>query len=372
MKRLQIAPRKNYGEKLREQGLSFYNWDNYWKEDACYQFTLTQIEEIEAVTEELHRMSIEAMWFAVNNGMLGKLGISEEFHAGVRASLERNDFSLYGRFDLAYDGVSPPKMLEYNADTPTSLLESAACQWYWMEDVYPDTDQFNSLHDKLVERWKQFPGNDTVHVATIAENEEDWVCGTYLIDTITQAGREAKHINIEDIGWDRYRNAFVDADGVTIRNLFKLYPWEWLVREKFGKHIINGQTKFVEPLWKAGLSCKGLLPILWQLFPNHPNLLPAYFESDKLTSYAKKPLFSREGANVELVKDGRVLARDDGPYGAEGFIYQQLCMLPQFDGRYPIIGSWVVDGASAGMCIREDDSPITTNMSNFVPHFFVE
>lgn len=372
MKRLPISPRPDFRKRLEAQGLSFHSWDDYWKEDVCYQFTLTQIEEIEAATETLHQMCVDAMKHVVQHRMLDRLGIPEAFHAGIAASLERDDFSLYGRFDLAYDGVSPPKLLEYNADTPTSLLESAVCQWYWLEDVFPDADQFNSLHEKLVEQWKALPGDEPVYVATLADNEEDWVCGTYLIDTITQAGRIAKHINVEDLGWNRFRNAFVDMQDVTIHNLFKLYPWEWLMRESFGTHIVDSQTRFIEPLWKAGLSCKGLLPVLWELFPGHPNLLPAYFEGNKLAAYAKKPLFSREGANVALVKDGHVLAHDDGPYGAEGYIYQQLHMLPEFGGRYPIIGAWVVDGAAAGMCIREDVSPITTNMSHFVPHFFTE
>jgi glutathionylspermidine synthase len=92
MKRLIIPARPHYGKKLEEQGLSFHAWDNYWKEDACYQFSLAQIEEIEAATEELHRMSIAAMQFAAHHGMLDKLGIPEAFHSGVRASLERNDF----------------------------------------------------------------------------------------------------------------------------------------------------------------------------------------------------------------------------------------------------------------------------------------
>lgn len=372
MKRMKIAPRPDYRQRLESQGLSFHSWDDYWKEDACYAFTLAQIEEIEAATEALHAMCMTALAHVVEHGMLGQLGIPEAFHAGVAESLANNDFSLYGRFDLAYDGVSPPKMLEYNADTPTSLLESAVCQWYWLEDVFPDADQFNSLHDKLVERWKALPGNAPVYVATLADNEEDWVCGTYLMETLAQAGRPTRHINVEDIGWNRFRNAFVDLQDVTIEHLFKLYPWEWAMREAFGKHIVGAQTRFVEPLWKAALSCKGLLPVLWTLFPDHPNLLPAFFEGGTLAAYAKKPLFSREGANVSLVRNGHVIAHDDGPYGAEGYIYQQLHMLPEFDGRYPIIGSWVVDGAAAGMCIREDTSPITTNMSHFVPHFFTE
>lgn len=372
MERLKIAPRVDFGKKLESQGLSFHGWDDYWKEDVCYRFTLKQIEEIEATTEELHAMSVHAMKFVAESGRLGELGIPVAFHSAIKDSLIRDDFSLYGRFDLAYDGKSPPKMIEYNADTPTSLIESAVCQWYWMKDVYPDADQFNSLHEKLVERWKSLPPNSTIHVASISDNEEDWVCVTYMMDTICQAGHIAKHIYIEDIGWDRYRSYFIDLDNKPIYNIFKLYPWEWLMREDFGRHIVGGNTRFIEPLWKAGLSCKGLLPILWELYPGHPNLLPAYFEKDRLSGYAKKPLYSREGANIELVSNGHTIASDEGPYGEEGYVYQALCMLPEFDGRYPVIGSWVVNGEAAGMCIREDISPITTNMSNFVPHFFIE
>ncbi len=372
MQRLKIAPREDYGKKLEAQGLSFHGWDDYWKEDVCYQFSLKQVEEIEAAAEELHAMYINAMKVAVNGKRLGELGIPQQFWPGIEASMLRDEFSLYGRFDLAYDGQSPPKLLEYNADTPTSLLESAVCQWYWMEDVYPQYDQFNSLHERLVERWKDLPGNGTVHVASIEDNEEDWVCTTYLVDTLAQAGREAKHICIGDLGWDSASRRFVDLDNRPIETLFKLYPWEWLMREEFGAHILESPTRFVEPLWKALLSCKGLLPILWEIYPDHPNLLSAHFQPNGLTSYARKPLYSREGANVELVLNGDVIAKAEGGYGEEGFIYQALHSLPKFDDRYPVIGAWIVNGKAAGMCIREDVSPITTNMSNFVPHFFIE
>lgn len=370
MERLQIAARPDFGVRLEAQGLSFHSWDNYWKEDACYGFSLAQIEEIEAATETLHRMCVSAMQFAVRNNRLGQLGIPRAFWGEIAASVECNDFSLYGRFDLAYDGKSPPKMLEYNADTPTSLLESGVCQWYWLEDVYSELDQFNSLHEKLVERWALLSGDDDIYVASISDNEEDWVCAHYILETITQAGRKGKHIYVEAIGWDEDRQLFVDAEGAPIKNLFKLYPWEWMMREEFGHYIARSKTRFIEPLWKSVMSCKGLLAILWELYPNHPNLLEAYFEPRHLQSYAKKPLYSREGANVQLVRNGQLIAEDDGPYGGEGFIYQALCTLPEFAGRYPVIGAWVVGDQAAGMCIREDVSPITTNMSNFVPHFF--
>ncbi|HTY98856.1 MAG TPA: glutathionylspermidine synthase family protein [Rhodocyclaceae bacterium] len=372
MERLAIAPRPDFQSRLEAQGLSFHSWDDYWNEAACYRFSLRQVEEIEAATEELHRLCMEALRTVVAGRRLGELGVPEAFWPAIAESLAQEEFSLYGRLDLAYDGASPPKLLEYNADTPTSLLESAVCQWYWLEDCYPERDQFNSLHERLVDRWRALPGEGPVYFASIAGNEEDWVCITYLLDTLVQAGREGRHIDVEQIGWNPRFNAFVDQQGIPIGQLFKLYPWEWLMREDFGKFIRDGRTRFIEPMWKSVLSCKGLLPILWELFPDHPNLLEARFRPDGMQSYAKKPLYSREGANIQLVADGRPLAEDDGPYGAEGYIYQRLVRLPNFDGRYPVIGSWLVNGEAAGMCVREDSSPITTNMSRFVPHYFVD
>ena len=109
------------------------------------------------------------------------------------------------------------------------------------------------------------------------------------------------------------------------------------------------------------------------MFPRHPNLLPAYFEDDPEAarlgdSYARKPLYSREGANVALVVDGAVLDSDAGPYGAEGFVRQAVAALPRFAGGYPVLGSWVVDGTACGLSLREDASPITKNTSRFLPH----
>ncbi len=371
MERIAITPRPNFGKALEQVGLSFHSWDNYWKEDACYRFTAAQVDELEEAAQALHQMCLEAVRCVIRENRFAQLGIPETFWQPIRDSFAKQAFSLYGRFDLAYDGTSPPKLLEYNADTPTSLLESAVAQWYWLEDKFPQQDQFNSLHEQLVERWKLLGTSvTTIHFTSLSNNEEDWVATTYLMDTATQAGYDAKHIYLEDIGWHTPAECFVDLNGRPIEALFKLYPWEWLMHEEFGKHIPGSTTRFIEPIWKSVLSCKGLLPILWERYPEHPNLLPAYFEPGKLDAYAKKPMSSREGANIELVDQGRLLARDDGPYGKEGVIYQALHRLPCFDGKYPVIGAWIVGDAPAGMCLREDVSPITTNMSNFVPHYF--
>lgn len=371
MERLTIAARPDFPAKLEAIGLSFHSWDDYWKEDACYRFTADEVDVLEEATEELHGLCLEAVEHVVSRGRLAELGIPEAYWDLIARSWRAREPSLYGRFDLAYDGVHPPRMLEYNADTPTSLLESAVAQWYWLEDRYPHADQFNSLHERLVARWGELGLAGPVYVASIADNEEDWVCTHYLVDTALQAGLDGRHIYLEDIGWDAGRQSFVDVAGAPIPALFKLYPWEWLMRESFGPHIPLAGTRFIEPPWKAVLACKGILPILWELFPNHPNLLPAYFSPDRLASYAKKPLYSREGANVELYRDRHCFHTDPaGPYGAEGYVYQALADMPVFDCKYPVVGAWVVGDEAAGICLREDTTPVTTNLSNFVPHYF--
>ena len=117
------------------------------------------------------------------------------------------------------------------------------------------------------------------------------------------------------------------------------------------------------------MSNKGILPILWELFPNNPYLLPSYFNSPNgMTNYVEKPIYSREGANVAIYRDGDVKEFTEGEYGDEGYIYQQYVTLPNFDGNNAVIGSWVIDGQSAGIGIRESDSLITNNLSRFVPH----
>jgi glutathionylspermidine synthase len=371
MQRLSIDRRPDHAAKLEAIGLSFHAWDDYWCEDVCYRFTSAQIDLLEARTAELHAMCIDAVAHVIQHKRLAELGIPAAYWRAIETSFARGDFSLYGRFDLAYDGVGEPKLLEYNADTPTSLLESAVAQWYWMKEKFPDADQFNSLHERLVERWKSLDSADgPIHFASLADNEEDWVCVHYLMDTAKQAGFEVRHIAVENLGWHPGLKCFVDEDEAPIGTLFKLYPWEWMMREAFGPMTIDCGTRFIEPMWKSVLSCKAILPILWELNPGHPNLLPAFFEPGRLTSYARKPFFSREGANIVLVENGRTIAEDDGPYGDERCIYQALHKLPDFAGNYPVIGAWIVGDTPAGICLREDALLVTTNMSNFVPHYF--
>jgi glutathionylspermidine synthase len=250
-------------------------------------------------------------------------------------------------------------------------------QWYWLQDTEPSGDQFNSLHERLVAGWAAMtPGlrgalpvsaRPVVHFAS-ADDPEDLATTTYLRDTAEQGGVATRQLLVEEIGWDANGRRFVDAEDRAITAAFKLYPWEWLVREQFAAHLDAAPVRWIEPAWKMVLSNKGILAILWELFPEHPNLLPATFDEWRLEAYARKPLLSREGANVRLVMFGEELAASGGDYGTEGYVYQALAPLPRIDGRVPVLGSWVVAGEPAGLGVREGDGPITTNTSRFVPH----
>jgi len=172
---------------------------------------------------------------------------------------------------------------------------------------------------------------------------------------------------VSAIGWNPARRCFVDLKERALGCVFKLYPWEWLMREKFGQHIPESTTRWLEPPWKALLSNKALLPLLWELFPEHQNLLPASW--DPLPGrYVRKPALGREGANITILDNGHCLAATTGAYSDGEFIYQQFHETPRFDGRTMVVGSWMVNGYACGIGIREDDSLITTNTSRFVPH----
>ena len=371
MERFAATPRPDWRQKFDALGFSFHSADGgYWDETACYRFSAAQIDVIEDAAKTLHEICLDAVEHVVRNGRYDELDIPAPFVPLIERSWRAREPSLYGRLDLCYDGIHPPKLLEYNADTPTSVLETAVAQWHWLEET-GRPDQFNSLHDKLIDRWRAIarglPAATQVHFSCVKDSEEDFVSIEYLRDVAMQAHLSTRICFIDDVGWNGKQ--FVDLDEQPIAVWFKLYPWEWLMREPFGAHLIRDACRVIEPSWKAILSNKGILPILWELHPDHPNLLPAYREAGALNGrYAAKPLHSREGANITIV-DGEQRLQSAGPYQGP-FIYQAFAPLPQFCGRYPVMGCWIVGDEPAGLSIREGASPITTNTSRFVPHYF--
>ncbi len=367
-----MVPRAGWQKRVEDSGVTWHTDGErtYWNESACYEFTATEIDRLEAAAAELHALCIEAGKEIVRRGWWARVGIREREVPLVRASWEAAEWSLYGRFDVAWTERGELKLLEYNADTPTSLVEAAVAQWQWLQDLSPELDQFNSIHERIVAAWRT-SGHKRIHFSTLAGAEEDAMTCLYLAETARQAGLDVRSIALSRIGWNAARSHFLDEGDFEITACFKLYPWEAMLRDEFAQHLAASRCKFIEPPWKSFLSNKGLLAVLWELFPDHALLLPAFADAASLGSnYVKKPIFGREGANVEWVENGTPIASTDGDYGEEGFIFQAPARIALHDGYRPILGLWIVAGEPAGLGVREDSGLIVGNWSPFVPHRF--
>ncbi len=411
MKRISLTPRPNWQTTVERQGLTFHSPSAmapkpYWDESAAYQFTSAEIDTLEAAGNELQTMCLAAAQHVIDHQRYAELAIPPDAIPLIEWAWNQEPPAIYGRFDISWAGADsgqPPKLLEYNADTPTSLLEAAVIQWSWLEDIAPALaqnarpDQFNSIHDRLIAKWKDVADYLTQPVyfaalefvdpdpAIAKEAAEDLLTVTYLRDTAEQAGLQTRHIALQDIGWNPDRLCFVDLAENQISSIFKLYPWESMLAEEFGPHALETyrSISWIEPIWKLLLSNKGILPILWQLYPNHPLLLPAFFENHgdrgALTAYVRKPLHSREGANISILRPNFQSIETPGPYGEGPFVRQAIAPLLEQpstflnfanEPRHPVLGLWMIDQDCSGLGIRESTGPITDNLSSFVPHFF--
>lgn len=363
MRRETREARPGWIARVEAAGLEFHSEGAraYWDETTAYRFRLDQIEAIEAAVSELHAMALDLVADVVRRGDGYRLGLGDAAVALLEASWRRGDPALYGRMDLAYDGQAAPVLLEYNADTPTALLEASVIQWHWLEDTRAGADQFNRLHEALVERWPVVAKRGMpLHFAGSTAAIEDLCTLIYLKETAEAAGFEAQLIDMSAIGW--CGRHFRDLADQPITQAFKLYPWEWMVDEAFGRHIGAAGTNWIEPAWKQVLSNKAVLALLWERHAGHPNLLPAAFDPSALPgAVVRKPLLGREGEGVVLHRPG-----DAPPLWP--CLYQTRAPLFEADGRHAVLGAWVVGDEPVGLGIREDAGWVTTNTARFVPH----
>jgi glutathionylspermidine synthase len=314
----------------------------------------------------------------------------------VRESWHNQERHLYGRMDFARGTDGSLKLLEYNGDTPTALFEAAVFQWEWLEagkasgGLPADADQFNSIHDRLIDAFRALGVRDRWSFAAIGTSNEDLGTIAYLADTALQAGHEIQLLAIKEIGLADGR-VFVDVKNRPIFDFFKLYPWEDLLREEFGPTLLRAaaarEIRVLEPAWKMIVSNKGLLPLLWRAATNHPNLLPSYFAADVESGRAPsgwhggqgvvtKALWGREGAGTSIWRGSddrpvRAAPADAPAFEPNWYIDQAYTELATFDGQRPVLGSWTVAGQPAGLGIREDSELVTGSNARFIPHAII-
>jgi len=383
--RIRLPVRPDWREKVEQRGLSWHTGADgtvYWDESAYWLFSEAEVDEIEAATNELYDLCQKAVGHAIEQKALAEFGYDPPTIALIEQSWARRSWqpTFYARFDLAYDGQAI-KLLELNGDTPTSLVEAAVVQWWWLEERFPDADQFNSIHDKLVAalglyRQNAAPG-EALYTTCVTPHAEDQGTIEYLAAAASEAGVQTRFIALGDIGLRSSGGAdqFVDLDDQPIRTLFKLVPWEWLLADPFGQALAREagaeRIRLVEPAWKMVASNKRLLVTLKEMFPDCRYLLDATASAEIAAGYGdyvRKPVRGREGANVSLIQAGQTVAANPGAYADDLFVYQRRADLLQADGAHAVLGSWVVNRQACGMGVRESAGPVTDDRARFVPH----
>src|SRR5215212_8515520 len=196
MQRLACPERDDWRLTADRTGFDFHTIDGerYWDERAYYAFSLQEIErQIEQPTAEIEAMCLELVGVAIDDEeYLQRLKIPQTLWPLISESWHNDHASLYGRLDLSFDGRGPAKLLEYNADTPSSIFEAAVFQWTWLEqaierNIVPKrADQFNSIHERLIDAWKKHGGAKHLHLAGMNDNTEDAGTLAYLQDTASQ------------------------------------------------------------------------------------------------------------------------------------------------------------------------------------------
>lgn len=362
------------------------NGENYWNPDAIYSFTSQEIDLVEDVTNELHSMCLDFVEHEIKSGDYRNYDFSELQKQLIEESWKNNHKSLYGRFDFHFNPETTElKMYEYNADTPTSLYEASIIQYETMYSKIESGkyDQFNSIHEELINTFKKdFADYKTIHFSALNDStNEDYGNLNYILRCATEAGKNVFNIDIEDIGFQHETEKFKDLNYNVIECLFKLYPLEYFTTDDFSIHLLkNDNIRIVEPFWKLLLSNKLLMVKLWEKYKGHPNLLESYFGDNKFLkgTFIKKPLLSREGANVtkftienEYSKfthlSGTQFNKD---YDKSNYVIQRFVDQYKHDGKNVVIGSWVVGDKACGIGIREDYFDVIGNNSQFVPHIF--
>ncbi|GAA5437170.1 glutathionylspermidine synthase family protein [Deinococcus aquaticus] len=385
MIRRTVTPRPNWEARLQEVGFTWFaptpeHPVPYWSEDGYYAFTPAQIDLLRAASQELTTLVLEATGYAIERGRLAELGIPAFLHSAVRDSWEQDEPTVYMRLDLAYDGQGGVKLLEVNAQTPTSLLEAAVSQWQWLEDqqargeLPAGATQWNTIHEALTEQWAHLKAaRGLTEVAfSSARVEEDAATVTYLRELAGAAGLRTSFIFTEDLGTSAAESYLLDTWSLPLRQLMWLWPFEFAWESRDSAFLASTGTRFIEPLWKAVTGSKGLLALLHELNPGHPHLLPATLNPGALgANVVRKPLYSREGQNVQLPGE----ASTPGDYGDLPVVEQAYTELPTAqapDGpRYPVLGVWIAGDEVCGLGVREGRSRVTDNRATFAPHVVV-
>lgn len=343
--------------------------DKYWIKDYYYEFDESEIDYIGKNSELAHELCVNCVEYLIKRpDYLKKLHFSNKAIDLIAESYFNGDDSFIGRFDFYYHD-NKLKLYEYNGDTPAMIIESGLCQKLWSEKhSFKDVNiLYEESYKKIMELSKKSK-DKIIYFLCDKNTNEDTKNMLFLKNIADKIGFTTYFVDITDLVI--IDNYFYDSrNNYKIEIMFKSFPWEWYF------HLFDYEisTAIYEPMWKFLLNNKILLVALSDLYYNKVDfILESKFSLLDLTTknngYVKKPYMSREGSNIILFENGKKIDETTGMYGNEGYIYQELKKLPEYNGMYPMLGSWIMNGKFAGIGMRETSRLITDGSAYFVPY----
>lgn len=330
----------------------------WWDQDAYYMLDPRERDALAEAAEEVHRCCLEAVGRVVAERLYSRLRIPPALVPAIEATWEASGSgaagTLYGRIDLAYDGVGPPKFLEYNAESPTSALEADRGQRLWLAAHDVSEEPFVDLTDAMTARWREIVGPDADRPVVFLRdrsNAIDEAAASFMQGCAEQAGLSCVPLDIDLLAeWLGER-----PESDVTPWLFKLIRWDFLL-EYVLDHPDELLTKadVVEPPWKAILTSKHILPLLHEMFPAHPNILAAAERRDAVRSryVVRKPARGMAQMNIAVLDGDTIVAQSDGAFDGE-VVYQEYASPADCEGFHPVFGCWIVGAEARGIGVVE-------------------
>jgi glutathionylspermidine synthase len=369
-------------------------WHTDEDETSYIADEIVEISEDEAnayyeATNELYDMFCEAGDYVVDNNLFHEINIPFNLVNLIKESWENDvHWHLYSRFDLAggIDG-KPIKLIEFNADTPTAVFETAIIQWAMLKaNNLDEASQFNNLYDALKDNFKRIITMEDdiekfeeyykdlgwkILFSSISSSSEDENTTKLLQHIASEAGFNTDFEYIDKV---QFNDEGIFKDDINFEFWFKLIPWENIAIDESELALIledivaNKKAIIFNPAYTLMFQSKGFMKILWDLYPNHPLLLETSFEPLISKKQVEKRCFGREGANVAIINsDNSLDMKTDGDY--EGFkaIYQEYVELPTDENgdSYQAGVFYAYEACALGF---RKGGKILNNMSKFVGH----
>ncbi|PSM52132.1 glutathionylspermidine amidase / glutathionylspermidine synthetase [Campylobacter blaseri] len=353
------------------------------------EISQNEAEKYYEAANELYGMFVEAGQYVIDNDLFHELGIPFNLVDLIKDSWENDvHWHLYGRFDLAggIDG-KPIKLIEFNADTPTAVFETSIIQWALLkQNGMDENSQFNDLFNAIVENFKRLVtlsestenfnelyNGWKILFSSVAGNKEDEITTRFLQAGANEAGFETEFAYVDEVIFDDDEGIFYNDKNYEF--WFKLIPWEQIAIDEgelalILKNIVKNQKAIIlNPAYTLLFQSKGILKILWDLYPDHPLLLKSSFEPLAGTKMVKKPFFGREGANVTIFdENGKKIAQESGEYENQKFLYQEYYEFNKDEAgnSYQAGVFFAYEGCALGF---RKGSEILGNFAKFISHY---